>query len=638
MSASAANDEQMQSETVDELFEYLAKLESRLFGGQLSADRLIPLDSLKQILRRAGADYIAAGQSGEVAVQPLDLSSKVKKIIESGQQTIQPTPLLSMRHEALLQVVEYLFRYLEYSADLDPDAYAAIQYLQVGLAQILIADPGALDQAEHPARRFLELLVGACKGYDRYAGPKAEALLVQVRRLVKTAVESPDSPDWAFGSARREFAALLDEYDRETLEFAKNMITKEKGEVVSNDAKLAVNREISIAVKGKKLPLVLLQFLQRIWNKYLYVTYLRHGMRSREWRQGVEDIHTLVHGLCIRDPNELLKFYTDGRSRTLDRIRGGASSIHGDDALAKRFFATLESIHKQVAEGERPDVEEFIVEPSEELLDTSKSAVSDAIRRLPLDDLRVGHWYKLLEKGLEARCKLIEKNLKYGYCLFSNFSGIKTARRDYADVVHSALAGTLKHINSSPVFGKALEFACRQIAEQIPRLESKVQSAEQERAKILKQHRRAEAAENLRRLEDKRLREEAHLFEESRIREREQVRREIESHAEAQSEAREQALQQILSGINKMQPGGWVELIGDDDCKITCKLALKLRSSRKLIFVDRLGRKVQELLPEQLAERIVDGSAAIVDFGVAFDDTLRRLIVERREQGLAKKT
>ncbi len=638
MAASAANDEQMQSETVGELFEHLVKLESRLFGSQLSSDRLITPDSLKQILRRAGADYIAAGQSGEVTAQRLVLSSIIKEIIESGPETIQPKPLLSMRHEALLQVVEYLFRYLEYAADLDPDAYAAIQYLQVGLAQILIADPGALNQAEHPARRFLELLVGACKGYDRHAGPKAEALLVQVRRLVKTAVESPDSPDWAFGSARREFAALLDEYDREILEFAKNMITKEKGEVVSNDAKLAVNREISIAVKRKKLPLVLLQFLQRIWNKYLYVTYLRHGMRSREWYQGVEDIHTLVHGLCIRDPNELLKFYTDGRSRTLKRIRAGASSIHGDDALVKQFFATLESIHEQVAECKRPDVEEYIVDPPEELLDTSKSAVADATHQFPLDDLRVGHWYKLLEEGLEARCKLIEKNLKYGYCLFSNFSGIKTARLDYADAARSASAGTLKHIDSSPVFDRAMEFACQQVEEQIPRLESKVRSVEQERAKIQKQQRRAEAAENLRRLEDGRLREEARLFEESRIREQEQARREIKSHVEAQGEAREQALQQILSGINRMQPGGWVELIGNDGGKITCKLALKLRSSRKLIFVDRLGRKVQELLPEHLAERIVDGSAAIVDFGVAFDDTLRRLIVERREQGLAKKT
>ena len=613
MQASAVNDGRMQSETVNELFDQVAKLESRIFGGQLPSDRFIPQDSLEKILRRAGANYIAAGPSGKSAAQRLDLSSEVKRVIESEPETIQPNRLLSKRHAALLQIVEYLFRYLEYTADLDPDAYAAIQYLQVGLAQILIADPGALNRAEHPARRFLERLVSTCKGYDRYAGSKAEALLMQVERSVKTAVESPDPPDSAFGSAEREFAALLDEYDQEILELARNVIAKEKGEVMRNDAKLAVNREIITAVKGKKLPLVLLQFLQRIWNKYLYAIYLHHGMESGEWRQGVEDIHALVRSLCIRDRNELFRFYTDEHALALTRVRVGASSIHGDEALAKQFFATLESIHKQIVDGELPVFKEITVSGPDDFSVASNTSVSDAIRQTPLDDLRVGHWYKLLENGLEVRCRLIEKNLQHGYCVFSNYSGIKTARRDYTDVVQSARAGTLKQIDSSPIFAKSLAFACRQIAKQIPKLESRAQSVEQKRVRILERKRQAEAAEKLRRLEDERLREEARLLEESRIRER------------------EQALQQVLSSVNRMQPGGRVELIGDDGRKIACKLGLKLKSSRRLIFVDRLGRKVQELLPEHLAERIVDGRAAIANYGVAFDDTLRRLIIDRSE-------
>ncbi len=100
---------------------------------------------------------------------------------------------------------------------------------------------------------------------------------------------------------------------------------------------------------------------------------------------------------------------------------------------------------------------------------------------------------------------------------------------------------------------------------------------------------------------------------------------------ESRIREREQTLQQVLSSVNRMQPGGRVELIGDDGRKIACKLGLKLKSSRKLIFVDRLGRKVQELLPEHLAERIVEGSAVITDYGVAFDDTLQRLIIDRSE-------
>jgi len=628
MPASTVDEGRTQSETISGLFQQLANLESRIFGGESPSERLIPSDQLERILGRAAASHSGRAQSAE----RLDLSGEVKRVIESEPETNPAGCLLSIRHAALLQIVEYLFRFLEYAADLDPDAYDAIHYLQLGLAKILIADPGALNRAEHPARHLLELLVGACKGYDHHAGPKAETLLEQAGRLVKAAADSPGSPEWSYGSAEREFAALLDAHERETLEFAKQMIAKERGEVMSSDAKVAVNREIIAAVRGKKLPLVLLQFLQQHWNKYLYVTYLRHGMQSTECRQGVEDIHSLVHSLRIRERNELFRFYAGNRAAALGRVRVGAASIHGGEALAKRFFATLDSIHKEVAEGELPEIEEIIVSTPDDLSESPATSPSDTESRIALDQLRVGHWYKLQERGLELRCKLIEKNPKHGYCLFSNYSGIKTARMEYTEAAQALRAGSLKQIDSSPIFGRALAFACRQIAEQIPKLESKAQAVSQEREKILSQKRRDDAEQNLRRLEEERLQEEARLLEERRSREREQARREAEAQAEARDEARRQALQQVLDRVNRMQPGGWVELIGDDNQKITCKLGLKLKSSGKLIFIDRLGRKVQDLLPEQLAERIVDGSAAIADYGVAFDDTLGRLITDRSEQ------
>ncbi len=81
-----------------------------------------------------------------------------------------------------------------------------------------------------------------------------------------------------------------------------------------------------------------------------------------------------------------------------------------------------------------------------------------------------------------------------------------------------------------------------------------------------------------------------------------------------------------------MQSGGWLEYIGADDQRISCKLGLRLKSSGKMIFVDNLGRKVIELRSVELAERIVDGNAAILDFGVAFDSTLSGLINERSER------
>jgi hypothetical protein len=121
-------------------------------------------------------------------------------------------------------------------------------------------------------------------------------------------------------------------------------------------------------------------------------------------------------------------------------------------------------------------------------------------------------------------------------------------------------------------------------------------------------------------------------LEEKRRRQQELARRESEARTQAEDSVRNAALQQVLTDIERMQPSGWAEFIDADGQTVTCKLALKLRSSGKLIFVDQLGRKVQELLPEAIAGRIIDGTASIVDYGVAYDHGLQSLISERDER------
>ena len=48
--------------------------------------------------------------------------------------------------------------------------------------------------------------------------------------------------------------------------------------------------------------------------------------------------------------------------------------------------------------------------------------------------------------------------------------------------------------------------------------------------------------------------------------------------------------------------------------------------------VDRFGDKLAEFRREDLAQQIVQGNAGILDFGVAFDDTLQNLITERNKK------
>lgn len=627
----STSDAGQERDALSGLVDTLDTLERRIFGGESHSGRLISAESLDRILRRAGVCALASVERSESPDAPrLDLSADVKRVIDTKSEMKQSGHLLSLRHAALLQIVESLFRYLEYTADLEPDAYARIQYLQTGLARILVADPNVLSRPDHPARQLLEALVNTGKTYDPHSGPSAENLMGQIGGIVKAAVEAPRPTENAYSSGLREYFALIEAHSQDALEDAKKLVVKEKGEFQSNDAKLAVKQGLQKAVEGKKLPLVMLEFLQQIWSKYLYVTYLRHGMDSREWHNSMQDIHILIRSVGVRDRDQLFRLHSTQLNRILARVRLGADSIHGDWALTRDFFLAMDTLYEARLAGLDPVMDEAVVgASSDEAAEGSEDEVDQLDDLRLIDSLKVGDWYKLPEKGLELRCKLIEKNLQHGYCLFANLSGRKVAAARFSRIAGFLQAGLLKRIDTSPVFDNALAFACRQIAEQIPKLEAKAEQTERERAAILEQKRQEESAERLRRLEEERLRQETQLLEEKRRRERELARQKSEARLQAERSAREDALRQVLTDIERMQPDGRAEFVGEDGQTMTCKLALKLRSSGKLIFVNQLGRRVQELLPEEFAELILDGGATILSYGVAYDYGLQSLILTR---------
>ncbi len=631
----------MQSKALFELIDTIDTLEQRVWGADSPPPRTtLVLGQMQRVLLQAGRllGKAQAVQRGDAELR-IDLRDTVRRIIESVAGDGPRAPSLSTRHAALIQFAEDLFRYVESSCDLDSAAYAVVQYLKIGMARTLILDPRALERRDHPVRLFCEYLISSLKGYDRRSGSRADALMGRVAGVVKSVVETPLAAEAAYEAAyeaaRRELIALIDTFDQDSSMFARNLIAKEKGEASRCDARLTVNRAILEAVSGKRLPLVLLQFLQQIWSKYLYITHLRQGMDSREWREGIDDIGVLARSLDIRDRDGLFRFYGTHLSKTLDRLRAGADSIYGDAALAERFFEVMDQICVETLAGRDQEIEDLtdLTTTSEDgLQDGPEALVVNAANRKLVESLRVGRWYHFTEKGMALRCQLIERNQKHRYCLFANLSGIKVARQEYAQAARAVESGLLQPIDTAPVLDRAMAYAGERLVEKIAQLENQALEAERLRAEAHERQRQEESALRLQQLQQARLREQARVLEEKRRRAQEQAKRQAEAQERSARLARERALHQVLADVERMQSGGRVDLIDGDRRKVTCKLGLKLKSSGKMIFVDHLGRKMCELLPEDLATRIIDGSAGILDYGVAFDDTLRDLIVERSEK------
>lgn len=604
----------------------IERLENRIRGGAPAAKRLLSQDALLRTVAAIGMEF--ARVVAERPTTRLNLLADMEASVEVGSGFRTGLELLP-RQAALLRANEYFFEFLADHSGLHSDAYRAVESLKVCFATLWLSNPQSLFSSNSAARQFLELALSMVRLYDEHAGSRGKGLIVELTALHRGVAGGGDFSNETCQSGKRQLAALIRRYNKNALIFESHIIEKERSELLREDARLSVNAHITAAVSGRVLPKVLLEFLREVWSKHLYITYLREGMDCTAWHEGVADIDTLVWSLCVRDSKKLFDAYGGSVSKTMARMRTNAAAVYQDTQLSERFFQCADSIHLQVMDGCQPEIPEpvRVESPADSIVDPPADLSGDS-----LDELRVGDWYRVVDKGIRRRCKLIEKNSERQYLLFANFSGLKTGKYSLARATEGLKDGWIQPMGREGAFDRALSFAVQSLSDEIPALESAATEAENERMAALESRRQAVERER-ERLREEAVRQEAKrtLAEQLRLAEV-RAKEQATERARALSQEREQAKARVLADVQRLQAGGILELIGDDGQQVTAKLGLKLKSSGKMIFVDRFGAKLAEFLPGQLVERILEGSAAVVNYGVAFDDTLQSLIIDRSDK------
>jgi hypothetical protein len=614
----------MRSKSFKELLSDMEGWGPRVSDLDSSSVPSVSTEDFEQVLVQVCREHCAAvARQAGPSRSRLDLKARVMARLGSDTGGDPRSRRLSSLQWAIMGLSEEVLRYIESSCDLDPAAYSVIRYLQLGMIRILVRDSQALERRDHPFRLFCEYLISRLRGYDRRAGRRADALVGFMEQLLKSAVVSSPATEEAYQVARMELFARVRAYDQDSQNFVRSLISKESGDALCTDARLMVKRVVLERLDGQRVPKILVQFLQETWTKYLYTTYLVDGLESKQWKEGVDDIGILAYGLLIRDGGELRRYYDSHLSKALERFRRHSDTVFGDQALADRFFETLDEIFSTSMEGRFPELGETLIVTRARWGGNSGSAPSLSAQKKAVNSLRVGNWYHLKLGELSQRCQLVERNPEFRYCLFVNMSSIKAVRLEYAEISSALQSGMLEPVDVSLVLDRAMAYATNQFTERDLHSQSKVQETENLSARADERRREEEAP--------RQMESQAQIREDELHREQEGARLEAEAREQQARAARAKLVAEALAKVEKLQPGGSVELIDEDQRNVDCKLGLKLKSSGKMIFVDAIGRKVSELFPEELATRILDGSATIVAYGATFEGSLLHVMAARRK-------
>jgi len=658
---------------LEQLFGTALELEQRVEGLHPDAAPSLSAETIRQTLIGFAVDQLTSAHGLPIAEEPrFNPLLTMNRLIKGGEPG-GTDGSLSIQHICQLKFIEFFFNHLEGAYDLHPFSYNALQHQQFGFARCLLEEPSALLDPRHSVREFFEATVRACKGYDDTSGPRALEVLEQIKSTTLGAVADSDPTADSFAKAKTGFNAFLHSYDQRLSQLERLVIERQESQLLLQNVRTTVTEVITRALSGKRLPVFVVDFLRRTWSKYLYVLYLRQGVESEEWRQAISDMYQLIWSVATRDAEELKRRMRGPLPQALGRIRADLGTFHHTLPVDK-LFAALEAIHIAIIRGKEPDPEVFkIKRVAEDVKVVMRTGIFEHVIR-PSSEIMAaepGGWYKIHNRGLTSRVKLVERNTAQGYLLFANYSGVLSARMEFDKYLEGLHNHDIELLDLGPVFDPSFSFALERLAEFVDGLardvaqqeerefarrervareererEERRAREEKERQELLAKaelEKKREVEEQLRRLEEEMRRREAEELERQRreeeetrrryeeelafkrqleeetIRKEEEARRAVAQKAEEQKQARDEALRRALGELEQLEVGGMVELIDEQNESQVCALSMKLKSTGKLVFVDRTGRKVAEYLPEQMARKVIEGSATVIDYEAASD-------------------
>ncbi|MDX1590274.1 MAG: DUF1631 family protein [Oleiphilaceae bacterium] len=466
-----------------------------------------------------------------------------------------------------------------------------------------------------PLREWLDSLHWL-KGWSETGGRSDRQMFSQLDTLQQAVTEAfsahSDAPVNAFFS---QWLELIDSQHRKAATLQQRLLKTEQGAALQRASENAAQAALGRALQGRALPLSITRFLLDDWHPVLRQAVRRSGVGSQQWRHA----HRLLEWLVwVADPslsgNARDKLYQVGE-QLVEKMHSLVVELWpGASTRPQLDYAVVESLLVLRMRGEEPELE-----PAPELAFDSVWLEAPSASAEARD--WEGQWYLYLDGEREIRQFLFCYLEDTGEVLWTNGFGMKLGIQSFSEARAELSSGYLQCLPPLHSFGTVLNKTLESLSQLLAVQQKKRQQAllrAREEAEALRRAREAQEAAEQQRIEDQRLLEEAAARRSAEdARERERIARQNEERARHDA---------LLALVDAVHLGGWVELDPGTGKARRLKLALRIKASGKLVFVDRLGLNRETLNRYDLAAMLLEERAKILDQGAEFEDTLSRVV------------
>lgn len=497
---------------------------------------------------------------------------------------------------------------------LDETVRSALLKRRFVFAALLIDQPEFILDPKHPVASLLSFVERLFEGWESSQGSAPGFVTRAFERLQRLldngkVLQSSEQID-ALATVRREWER--EQKRRGMLE--QRLIDSETGQDNSLQAEALVALRLNSVASHFELPEVIRSFLQGPWRDSMTLTCLQHGAGSRQFRD--------MHVLCDRIVFAFRNLENDAQKQQLfafasalsDEVGRRLESLGNDEPKRQQVMADFEAALQSNLRGNAVDR-------------VAWSSLEIPIQLNEVDDehdVRAESLMKSLGSGFfrrgERLCKALVLLPHQRVVVWSDAAGRKVFSEPVAALLQENEASLLTPAVASrplPLIARRVAIAtidaylgqktaaAKRFAEAKAQRDLARQKAEEEAAAIV-----AARAEAL-----------AQAAEEKAIAAQQLAQAELDAEARQALENLQTAREQI-DGIHL---GGTVQ-IRKNGVMVGGKLAVRLNASGKLIFVNDLGLKLEEILRDDAVQRLLSGDIIIRDAGQAFEARLARAV------------
>lgn len=494
--------------------------------------------------------------------------------------------------------------------------------------------------ARHPAWAVFALAQQRAIGFQPELGRAGDKLLGELQQWAAAAGRD----GWAVAAAAG--AAQWEQEQARIGRLEQRLINAERGQLRARRAQQQAAGVLNQAMAGQQLPPAVTEFLQGEWYQELQWCLLQFGDNTPEWRQRSALTYKLVESL--QDPGD------DASQRQQlyqaipevgPELRAMLAARSHNQELLERQLAEIEHQHLLLLRGRTPNYVDFeLIANRNPWLPPNTRISAELLARV--NDITPAQWFLYRAEQPDQRIKLALKMEDTGQLLFVNRLGIKAVQPSFEEFAYLLSSGGAAALPGPQFAEQLLRQLLRQLVqryEEQQRAASQA-AAERERAQAEAEARAAAEARHRAEAKAKAIAEAQALAAaqaraaaeaEERAREQEQARR--RAVLQQQDENREQRQRAARQSAALLSVGAWVELHDELGQTQRLKVAVKLPSSGKLIFVDNDGIRRAELTQESFAAGLLDGSARVLDAGTRFEDALAEVVNNLRRDRAGKK-